>query len=414
MADEVSLKSEFDIQNIREQFPILERKIGNKPLVYLDSAASAQKSDYVLDAMFNQARTAYSNVHRGLHTLANETTDAFEKSRELVRSHLNAKSVDEIIFTKGATEAINLVASGIGATIKAGDEILVSVMEHHSNIVPWHFLRERFGAVIKWIEIEEDGSLDMESFRSQLSEKTRLVAVTHMSNVLGTVPDVKTIIKEAHSAGALVLLDGCQAAVHLDVDVQEMDVDFYVCSAHKMYGPTGIGALYGKLDILANMQPYQGGGEMIDLVTRESVTYNTPPHRFEAGTPAILEAVGFGAAVAWMQKFVTPEARAYKKAVYERLAEGVRGINGLTIYGMSKDKGPVLTFSIEGTHPHDLAQILDRYGVAIRAGHHCAQPLMSHLKVSATARASVGVYNTLEEADMFVEALDKARAMLLA
>ncbi|ACT59136.1 aminotransferase class V-fold PLP-dependent enzyme [Hirschia baltica] len=414
MADEVSLKSEFDIQNIREQFPILERKIGNKPLIYLDSAASAQKSDYVLDAMFNQARTAYSNVHRGLHTLANETTDAFEKSRELVRSHLNAKSVDEIIFTKGATEAINLVASGLGATIKAGDEIMVSVMEHHSNIVPWHFLRERFGAVIKWIEIEEDGSLDMESFRSQLSEKTRLVAVTHMSNVLGTVPDVKTIIKEAHSAGALVLLDGCQAAVHLDVDVQVMDVDFYVCSAHKMYGPTGIGALYGKLDILANMQPYQGGGEMIDLVTRESVTYNTPPHRFEAGTPAILEAVGFGAAVAWMQKFVTPEARAYKKAVYERLAEGVRGINGLTIYGMSKDKGPVLTFSIEGTHPHDLAQILDRYGVAIRAGHHCAQPLMSHLKVSATARASVGVYNTLEEADMFVEALDKARAMLLA
>ncbi len=414
MADELSLKSEFDIQTIRQQFPILDRQIGGKPLVYLDSAASSQKSDYVLDAMSNQARTAYSNVHRGLHTLANETTDAFEKARELVRSHLNAKSVDEVIFTKGATEAINLVASGLAETIKAGDEIMVSVMEHHSNIVPWHFLRERFGAVIKWIEVSEDGSLDMDSFRAQLSPKTRIVAVTHMSNVLGTVPDVATIIKEAHDAGALVLLDGCQAAVHLEIDVQALDADFYVCSAHKMYGPTGIGALYGKLDILSAMRPYQGGGEMIDTVTRNGVTYNAPPHRFEAGTPAILEAVGFGAAVEWMQKYVTPEARAYKKAVYERLAEGVRGINGLTIHGTAEGKGPVLTFSIEGTHPHDLAQILDRYGVAIRAGNHCAQPLMSHLKVSATARASVGIYNTLEEADMFVQALEKARAMLLA
>ncbi|MFC7290344.1 aminotransferase class V-fold PLP-dependent enzyme [Hirschia litorea] len=414
MADELSLESEFDIQTIRQQFPILDRQIGGKPLVYLDSAASSQKSDFVLDAMSNQARTAYSNVHRGLHTLANETTDAFEKARELVRSHLNAKSVDEVIFTKGATEAINLVASGLAETIKAGDEIMVSVMEHHSNIVPWHFLRERFGAVIKWIEVSEDGSLDMESFRTQLSQKTRIVAVTHMSNVLGTVPDVATIIKEAHDAGALVLLDGCQAAVHLEIDVQALDADFYVCSAHKMYGPTGIGALYGKLDILSAMRPYQGGGEMIDTVTRNGVTYNAPPHRFEAGTPAILEAVGFGAAVEWMQKYVTPDARAYKKAVYERLAEGVRGINGLTIHGTAEGKGPVLTFSIEGTHPHDLAQILDRYGVAIRAGNHCAQPLMSHLKVSATARASVGIYNTLEEADMFVQALEKARAMLLA
>lgn len=414
MADANSLDTGFDVQAIRQQFPILERKIGTKPLIYLDSAASSQKSDYVLDAMSNQARTAYSNVHRGLHTLANEITDAFEKARELVRSHLNANSVDEVVFTKGATEAINLVASGLAAKIKAGDEIMVSVMEHHSNIVPWHFLRERFGAVIKWIEVEEDGSLDMESFRSQLSEKTRLVAVAHMSNVLGTVPDVEAVIKEAHAADALVLLDGCQGAVHLDVDVQALDVDFYVCSSHKMYGPTGIGALYGKLDILAEMQPYQGGGEMIDTVTRDAVTYNAPPHRFEAGTPAILEAVGFGAAVEWLQKYNTAEAKAYKKAVYDRLAEGVRGINGLTIHGTTENKGPVLTFSIEGTHPHDLAQILDRYGVAIRAGNHCAQPLMAHLKVSATARASVGIYNTLEEADMFVEALGKARAMLLA
>ncbi|WP_018996824.1 aminotransferase class V-fold PLP-dependent enzyme [Hirschia maritima] len=414
MADDVSLNLPLDIQAIRDQFPILNRQIGSKPLVYLDSAASAQKPDFVIDAMANQARTAYSNVHRGLHTLANETTDAFEKARESVRGHLHAASVDEIIFTKGATEAINLVASGLAEKIQAGDEILVSVMEHHSNIVPWHFLRERFGAVIKWIEVTEDGSLDMESFRSQLSEKTKLVAVAHMSNVLGTVPDVKTIIEDAHSVGALVLLDGCQGAVHLDVDVQDLGTDFYVCSAHKLYGPTGIGALYGKLDILANMRPYQGGGEMIDSVSRDNVTYNTPPHRFEAGTPAILEAVGFGAAVEWLGKHNTAGAKKNKKAVYQRLYDGVRGINGLRVHGTTSDKGPVLTFSIDGTHPHDLAQILDRYGVAIRAGHHCAQPLMDHLNVSATARASVGIYNTLEEADVFVEALEKARTMLLA
>ena len=414
MADEVSLETEFDIQTIRNQFPILSRQIGNKPLVYLDSAASAQKPDFVIDAMANQARISYSNVHRGLHTLATETTDAFERARVSVKEHLNAASVDEVIFTKGATEAINLVASGIAEKIQAGDEILVSVMEHHSNIVPWHFLRERLGAVIKWIEVTEDGSIDMESFRSQLSEKTRLVAVAHMSNVLGTVPDVKAIIKEAHNVGALVLLDGCQGAVHLDIDVQDLGTDFYVCSAHKLYGPTGIGALYGKLNILANMRPYQGGGEMIDSVTRENVTYNSPPHRFEAGTPAILEAVGFGAAVEWLKKHNTAPAKANKKAVYERLYEGVRGINGLRVHGTTSNKGPVLTFSIDGAHPHDLAQILDRYGVAIRAGHHCAQPLMDHLKVSATARASVGIYNTLEEADMFVEALKKARTMLLA
>ncbi len=414
MADDVSLNASFDIQTIRDQFPILNRQIGSKPLVYLDSAASAQKPDFVIDAMANQARTAYSNVHRGLHTLANETTDAFEKARESVRGHLHAASVDEIIFTKGATEAINLVASGLAEKIQAGDEILVSVMEHHSNIVPWHFLRERFGAVIKWIEVTEDGSLDMESFRAQLSEKTKLVAVAHMSNVLGTVPDVKTIIEDAHSVGALVLLDGCQGAVHLDVDVQDLGTDFYVCSAHKLYGPTGIGALYGKLDILANMRPYQGGGEMIDSVSRDNVTYNTPPHRFEAGTPAILEAVGFGAAIEWLGKHNTADAKENKKAMYQRLYDGVRGINGLRVHGTTSDKGPVLTFSIDGTHPHDLAQILDRYGVAIRAGHHCAQPLMDHLNVSATARASVGIYNTLEEADVFVEALEKARTMLLA
>ena len=406
-------KRPFDIDAIRAEFPILGREVNDKPLCYLDNAASAQKPDAVIDAMANQARTAYANVHRGLHTLANETTEAFEGARAKLAGFLGAPSPDNIIFTKGGTEAFNLVASGLAADIKPGDEIVLSVMEHHSNIVPWHFLRERHGAVLKWVELTPDGSLDMASLEAAITSKTRIVAITHMSNVLGTVTDAKAITKLAHDAGALVLFDGCQASVHLDIDVQAIDCDFYVFTAHKLYGPTGIGALYGKSDALKALRPYQGGGEMIELVERERVTYNEPPHKFEAGTPPILEAIGLGAAIDWFTRFDLDEISAHEHALYTRACEGLRGVNGLTIHGEAPGKGSVLAFSIEGVHPHDIAQILDRYGVAVRAGHHCAQPLMTHLGVSSTARASFALYNTLDEVDTFIEALGKARSMLV-
>ena len=403
----------FDVDTIREEFPILSREVNGKPLIYLDNAASAQKPDAVLDAMSEQGRTAYANVHRGIHTLANETTEAYEGAREKIRAFLNAKSVNEIIFTKGGTEAINLVANGIAGDIKPGDEIVLSIMEHHSNIIPWHFLRERYGAILKWVDVDETGALDMTAFEAALSNKTKMVAVTHMSNVLGTVTDAAEIVRLAHAAGAEVLFDGCQSGVHMDIDVQAFDCDYYVLTGHKIYGPTGIGSLYGKADSLARLRPFQGGGEMIEIVERERVTYNEAPHKFEAGTPPILQAIGFGAALDWLGQFESDDVIAHEQALYERAYEAVRGVNGLTVHGTAEGKGAVLSFSVEGAHPHDLAQILDRYGVAVRAGHHCAQPLMDHLGVSATARASFGIYNTLEEVDAFIEALHKARGMLI-
>ncbi|MEM7767406.1 MAG: cysteine desulfurase [Pseudomonadota bacterium] len=403
----------FQVEAVRAEFPILSREVHGKPLVYLDSAASAQKPDAVIDAMAEQMRTAYANVHRGLHTLANETTEAFEAARTAVQGLLNAPSSEEIVFTKGATEAINLVASGLAETIQPGDEIVLSIMEHHSNIVPWHFLRERHGAVLKWVGLKEDGSLDMAALADGIGPKTRMVALTHMSNVLGTVTDAAEIARLAHDAGAQLLLDGCQAAVHLDVDVQALDCDFYVFSGHKLYGPTGIGVLFGKHEALAALRPYQGGGEMIEIVKTGRVTYNSPPHRFEAGTPPIIEAVGLGAAIAWTRQFDTADVIAHEHALYLRAREALRGVNGLRVHGESPGKGAVLSFSLEGAHPHDLAQIMDRYGVAVRAGHHCAQPLMTHLGVSATARASFGIYNTSADVDAFVDALDRARGMLV-
>lgn len=403
----------FDIAAIRSEFPILSRQVNGKPLCYLDNAASAQKPDAVIDAMAHQARTAYANVHRGLHTLANETTDAFEGAREDTRRFLNAPSIENIVFTKGATEAINLVAAGLAPDIKPGDEIVLSLMEHHSNIVPWHFLRERYGAVLRWVELTGDGSLDMTSLEAAIGPKTRIVAMTHMSNALGTVNDVARIVEIAKAAGALTLIDGCQAAVHMDLDMQALDCDFYVFSGHKLYGPTGIGALYGTSEVLDRLVPYQGGGEMIEIVARDRVTYNSAPHKFEAGTPAILEAVGLGAAIRWFEGFDRADIRAHEGALYNRAAEGLGGINGLTIHGVAPGKGAVLSFSLEGAHPHDIAQIVDQYGVAIRAGHHCAQPLMTHLGVSATARASFGLYNTQAEVDTFIHALERARAMLV-
>ena len=402
----------FDVHAIREQFPILGRQVHDRPLVYFDNAASAQKPDAVIETMAEVMRDSYANVHRGLHTLANETTQAYENAREAARRLLNAASTEEIVFTKGGTEAINIVAAGIGARIQPGDEIVLSVMEHHSNIVPWHFLRERKGAILKWVDLLPDGSLDLRSLEQQLSKKTKLLALTHMSNVLGTVPDVKTAIHLAHTVGADVLLDGCQAIVNVKVDVRALDADYYAFTGHKLYGPTGIGVLYGKRAKLESLPPFEGGGEMIETVTREAVTYNSPPHRFEAGTPPIVEAIGLGAAISWLEAQDRDAIQLHKQALMARATEALRGINGLTIHSTARDKGPVLSFSLQGAHPHDIAQILDRHGVAIRAGHHCAQPLMSHLGVSATARASFALYNTLEEVDVFVEALSKARTML--
>jgi cysteine desulfurase/selenocysteine lyase len=403
----------FDLAAIRAEFPILSREVNGKPLVYLDNAASAQKPNAVIDAIANQSRTAYANVHRGIHTLSNEVTDAYEAAREKARGFLNAKSTDNIIFTKGATEGINLVASALAEKIEPGDEIVLSIMEHHSNIVPWHFLRERHGAVLRWVGLNADGSLDMDAMRAAIGGKTRMVAISHMSNVLGTVNDVRQIAWLAHEEGADVLVDGCQAAIHSDVDVQDIGCDWYVFSGHKLYGPTGIGVLYGASYALEAARPYQGGGEMIETVSMDTVTYGKDHHKFEAGTPPILEAIGLGAAIDWFGQFDLADIQAHEMALYNRAREAMRSVNGLTVHGEAEGKGAVLSFSLEGAHPHDLAQILDKYGIAIRAGHHCAQPLMTHLGVSATARASFGLYNTEAEVDMFLEALDKARGMLV-
>jgi len=403
----------FDVEAIRRQFPILTRQVHGRPLVYFDNAASAQKPDAVIDAMTHIMRHSYANVHRGLHTLANEATQAYEGAREDSRRLINAKSADEIVFTKSATHAINIVASGLGQRIQPGDEIVLSVMEHHSNIVPWHFLRERHGAALKWIELNEDGSLDFDSLERALGPKTKLLALSHMSNVLGTVNNVKRAAAMAHAVGAEVLIDGCQAIVNVAVDVQDLDCDYYAFSSHKLFGPTGLGVLYGKLARLAALPPFEGGGEMIEVVARDRVTYNSPPHRFEAGTPPIIEAAGLGAAIGWFESIDRTAADDHKHALLARATDALRGVNGLRVHGTAEGKGPVLTFSIEGAHPHDLAQILDRQGVAIRAGHHCAQSLMAHLGVSATARASFALYNTVEEVDVFIEALHKARGMLI-
>ncbi|MCB9960748.1 MAG: cysteine desulfurase [Hyphomonas sp.] len=403
----------LDLAAIRAEFPILSREINGHPLVYFDNAASAQKPDAVIDAIAHQARTAYANVHRGIHTLSNEATEAYEAARETARAFLNAPAHENILFTKGSTEGINLVASALAGEIQPGDEIVLSIMEHHSNIVPWHFLRERHGAVLRWVGLTEDGALDMADLAGAIGPKTRFVAMTHMSNVLGTVTDMAEIVRLAHAAGAQVLADGSQAAVHMPVDVQALGVDWYVMTGHKLYGPTGIGVVYGTAEALDRARPYQGGGEMIEIVTRDRVTYNTAPHKFEAGTPPILEAIGLGVALDWMQQFDAAEVHAHEMGLYARAREGLRGINGLTVHGEAPGKGAVLTFSLEGAHPHDIAQLLDRYGVAIRAGHHCAQPLMDHLGVTATARASFAIYNTDTEVDAFIEALAKARKMLL-
>ncbi|MDO8294895.1 MAG: cysteine desulfurase [Caulobacter sp.] len=399
----------FDAEAIRAEFPILARQVNGKPLVYLDSAASAQKPRAVIDAMVHAMEHSYSNVHRGLHTLANETTEAYEKARQSVADFIHA-DLAEIVFTKGGTESINLVAASLGATLKAGDEILLTEMEHHANIVPWHFLRERQGVVLKFIPVTDDGRLDLEAIPDLLTARTKVVALTHMSNVLGTVNPVAEITRMAHAAGAVVLLDGCQAIVHQPVDVKALDVDFYVFSGHKLYGPTGIGVLYGKAERLAALRPYQGGGEMIASVALDEVRYADPPHRFEAGTPPILEAIGLGAAIDWFAKLDRTAVAAHEHRLYDRVRQGLAGANWLKVIGEAPGKGAILTFSIDGAHAHDVAQILDRYGVAVRAGTHCAEPLMRRFGVTSSARASFALYNTEGEADALVDALTRTQA----
>ena len=399
----------FDVDALRADFPILAREVNGRPLVYLDSAASAQKPKAVIQAMTRAMEHSYANVHRGLHTLATETTEAYEVVRGKVAAFIGADP-SEIVYTKGGTEAINLVAAGLGASMREGDEIVLTVMEHHANIVPWHFLRERKGVVLKFVPVSDEGVLDLEAFQSLLGPRTRMVAVSHMSNVLGTINPIAEITRMAHEAGALVLVDGCQGVVHKPVDVKALDVDFYVFSGHKLYGPTGIGVLYGKAGLLAGLPPYQGGGEMIGTVTLETVTYADAPHRFEAGTPPILEVIGLGAAIDWLGGLDREAVARHEAGLYRRVRERLAGANWLKVLGEAPGKGAIMAFTVEGAHAHDVAQILDRYGVAVRAGTHCAEPLMRRFGLTSSARASFALYNTEAEADAFVEALTRTQA----
>lgn len=399
----------FDVNAIRAQFPGLTQEVYGKPLVYLDNAASAQKPAAVLDRMHDFATNEYANVHRGLHYLSNNATNAFEAARETTRQFINAESVDQIIFTGGATDAINLVAYGfLEPQIEEGDEIILSEMEHHSNIVPWHFMRERHGAVLKWVPVTDEGALDMAAYEAAFSDKTKFVALTQMSNALGTITPAKQLVDIAHKNGVPILLDGCQGAVHLKTDMQDLDADFYVLSGHKVYGPTGIGVLYGKADRLAAMRPFRGGGEMIREVAKDAITYGDAPHRFEAGTPPIIEVIGLGRALEWMMDIGFDAMRAHEDALRDHAMEAVGAINRVKIYGTTAEKGAIVSFGVDGIHPHDLATVIDRSGIAVRAGHHCAQPLMKRYNVPATARASFAVYNTHDEVDALVAALNKA------
>ncbi len=401
--------SAYDVERIRADFPILFREVYGKPLVYLDNGASAQKPLPVIEAMEHAWRHEYANVHRGLHYLSNTVTQKFEDARESARRFLNAPSTDEIIFTRNATGAINLVASSFGGmVIGEDDEIVLSIMEHHSNIVPWHYHRERRGAVLKWSPIADNGEFLLDEFARLLTPRTKMVAITHMSNVLGTVTPIREIIRLAHAEGIPVLVDGSQAAVHMPVDVQDLGCDFYVFTGHKTYGPSGIGVLYAKRKHLDAMPPYEGGGEMIESVTVDRITYGKTPHKFEAGTPAIVEAIGLGAALDYMmqtgrEKIARHEAEVSAYA-HARLAE----LPWLKIHGTAPGKGGILSFSIDGLHPHDVSTLIDRSGVAVRAGHHCAQPLMERLGVTATCRASLAMYNTKAEIDALHDALVRA------
>src|SRR4051794_28288722 len=406
------LNASYDVEAIRAEFPILSAQVYGKPLVYLDNAASAEKPKAVIDAMVRTMEGGYANVHRGLHFMANAATEAFEEARESVREFLNAGSTDEVVFTRSATEAINLVADSFGRmAIGDGDEVILSIMEHHSNIVPWHFQRERNGAVLKWAPVDDEGNFLLDAFEKLFTPRTKIVAITHMSNVLGTVTPMRDIIRIAHAHGVPVMVDGSQGAVHLDIDVRDLDADFYIFTGHKVYGPTGIGVLYGKREWLEKMPPYQGGGEMIDTVRCECVTYGVPPHRFEAGTPPIVEAIGLGAAVRFMTGLGRERIQAHEAALSAYAHERLGAMNSLRIFGRAKGKGAILSFEMRGAHAHDVATVIDRQGVAGRAGPPCAMPLLGRFGVTSTCRASFGLYNTGAEVDKLAEALQKAETL---
>ncbi len=403
-------KTAFDVEAIRQDFPILARQVYGKPLVYLDNGASAQKPNAVLEAVQTSYAENYANVHRGLHYLSNTATEQFEDARTTVQRFLNAASDEEIIFTKNATESINLVAYGLGMDIEAGDEIVLSIMEHHSNIVPWHFLRERKGAVLKWAPVDDDGNFLIDEFEALLTDKTKIVAITHMSNVLGTIVPIKEVIKRAHDRGIKVLVDGSQAAVHMPVDVQDLGADFYVFTSHKLYGPTGMGVLYGKKDLLNDLPPFLGGGEMIDTVSTEEVTYGQTPHRFEAGTPPITQAIGLGAAIKYVESIGRENIAAHEASLTSYANERLSALPFLKLIGTAKDKGGIFSFEMEGVHAHDVSTLIDRSGVAVRAGTHCAEPLLARFGVTSTCRASLAMYNNKQDIDQLVTALEKAAA----
>jgi cysteine desulfurase/selenocysteine lyase len=402
----------FNIENIRKDFPILSRKVNGKPLVYFDNAATSQTPQQVIDAIVDYYSNYNANIHRGVHSLSQEATDKYEQARQKIQNHFNAKYPHEIIFTSGTTHGINLVANGFSSILKAGDEVIVSALEHHSNIVPWQMLCEKTGAKLKVIPMNDQGELIISEFDKLLSNKTKLVFVNHISNALGTINPIEKIIEKAHQFSAAVLVDGAQACPHLIPDVQKLNVDFYVASAHKMCGPTGVGMLYGKEEWLKKLPPYQGGGEMIAEVTFEKTTYTDLPHKFEAGTPNICGGIAFGAAIDYMNTIGFENISAYEHELLEYATKKLLEIEGLKIYGTSKHKTSVISFNLEGIHPYDVGTILDKMGIAVRTGHHCAQPIMDFYKIPGTVRASFAFYNTKKEIDNLVEGVKKAKMML--
>lgn len=406
-------KIPFDIEKIRKDFPILSREVNGYPLVYFDNAATSQTPQQVIDVISDYYSRYNANIHRGVHSLSQQATDAYEGARKKIQMHFNAEKAHEIIFTPGTTHGINLVAHGFTTLLKKGDEIMVSAVEHHSNIVPWQMLCERTGAVLKVIPMDQNGMLQMDKFDSILSEKTKLVFVNHVSNALGTVNPIKEIIRKAHNEGAAVLIDGAQAAPHIKADVQELDADFYTVSGHKMCGPTGIGILYGKEEWLNKLPPYQGGGEMIATVCFEKTTYAELPHKFEAGTPNICGGIAFGAALDYLNNIGFGTIAAYEQELLKYATQKLLEIEDLKIYGISEEKTAVISFNIGEIHPYDIGTIVDKLGIAVRTGHHCAQPIMDYFGIPGTVRASFSFYNTKDEIDRFIEAVKRAKNMLI-